>query len=412
MQINEDGEIEVTNVFHRLYEAYNAGKFNVYVMEGGSRSSKTYSIIQFWLAYAVSNIGKTKRVIVSRAVATWINGTVLNDFLNVVKAYGWYNNRNYNKTLRIYKLFDTEFWFVGLDDQQKLHGMSSDAFWINEAVESSKDDFDQIEMRCSGFGILDYNPSEEEHWIYDNVIPREDACFIHSTMLDNTFLPENSRRKILSYEPTEENFKNGTADKRKWEIYGLGKRAKIEGLIFDNWQTIHAIPEWVRKRFTGLDFGYSNDVTAISETAIHDNALYIDELCYQTHLLTKGVIDKLKEVNNGRKIWSESADPRMVQEIYNAGFNIHAVDKSDREGKGSVRAGLDKMKTMRIFITENSINAIKEFKNYTYQQDKAGKWLNEPIDDFNHIIDGSRYVVLMELLGKNYRKQNAAQFLR
>lgn len=409
MQIDENGNIEVSNVFIRLFNAYQSKEYNVFVLEGGSRSSKTYSIIQFWLAYAVENAGKPKRVLVSRAVGTWITGTVLNDFLSVVKAYGWYNNRNYNKTLKIYKLFDTEFWFVGLDDQQKLHGMTSDAFWINEAIESKKDDFDQIEMRCSGFGILDYNPTEEEgHYIYDNVLKRDDVSFIHSTMLDNPFIPENSRRKILSYEPTEENYRNGTADKRKWEIYGLGKRAKIEGLVFDRFEIIDEIPAYVSKRFTGIDFGYTNDPTAIGEVGIHDNTLYIDELCYQTRMSIGDIVRRLKEVNNGRKIISESADPRLVDEIHNSGFNIHPVEK----GKGSVEAGIEKMKTMRLCVTKRSINAIKELKNYTYQQDKNGKWLNVPVDDQNHIIDLWRYVVLMEILGRNHRKQDLSKLFR
>lgn len=394
----ENGKIQVTNVFDRLFTAYRENKYSVFVLEGGSRSSKTFSIIQFWLLYAQVNAGKPKRIIISRAVATWILGTVLNDFLLVLKAYGWYSDRAYNKTLRIYKLFDTEFWFVGLDDQQKLHGMTSDGYWVNEAIESKKDDFDQIEMRCSGFGIIDYNPSiESDHYIYDNVIPRPDAFFIHSTMLDNSFLPENSRKKILSYQPTEENYKNGTADKRKWEIYGLGKRAKIEGLVFDNWEVIDEIPGYIKKRFTGIDFGYTNDPTAIGEVAIEGNNLYCDELCYLTRMSISDIIKKLKVVNGDRKIISESADPRMVDEIYNSGFNIHPVEK----GKGSIEAGIEKMKTMKILVTRRSLNAIKELKNYTYQQDKNEKWLNIPVDDNNHFIDLVRYVVLMEVLGRN-----------
>jgi phage terminase large subunit len=399
MRIDDDGNIEVSSVFIRLYDAYKTGKYSIYVLEGGSRSTKTISIIQFLLAYAEANIGTPKRIIISRAVGTWITGTVLNDFLNVVKDYGWYNNRNYNKTLKIYKQFDTEFWFVGLDDAQKLHGMSSDGFWVNEAMESDKDDIDQLEMRCTGFGILDYNPTEEEHWIYDNVLTRSNVFFIHSTMLDNPFIPENSRLKILSYEPTEENYRSGTADKRKWEIYGLGKRAKIEGLVFENIEIVKEIPEYVTKRFTGIDFGYTHDPTAIGEVGIWGNELYIDELCYRTRMTIAEIIGTLKSVNNGRKIISESADPRLVDEIYNAGFNIHPVEK----GKGSVEAGIEKMKAMKIHVTERSINAIKEFKNYTYQQDKNGKWLNLPIDDFNHIIDLVRYVVLMQVLGKILR---------
>jgi phage terminase large subunit len=392
-----------TKVFDDLLAAYRSGKYNVFVEEGGSRSSKTHSIIQFWINYANDNRGKPKRVIVTRKKGTWVKGTVVVDFLKILKKYGLYDRKAHNKSegAGIYRLYDTEFWFMGLDDEQRIHGMGSDAFWINEAIEASKNDYDQLMQRCSGFGVLDYNPSEEDHWIYDNICKRPRTYFHHSTLLDNRLIPKNARDQILSYEPTEENYTNGTVDKRKWEIYGLGKRAKIEGLVFETIEIVPEIPIWVKERFTGIDFGYTNDPTAIGEVGIQDNTLYVDELCYRTRMNIADIIKTLKDVNNDRKIISESADPRLVDEIYHSGFNIHPVEK----GKGSVEAGIEKMKTMKICVTERSINAIKEFKNYTYQQDKNGKWLNVPIDDMNHIIDLVRYVVLMQVLGKNWKPQ-------
>jgi len=201
----------------------------------------------------------------------------------------------------------------------------------------------------------------------------------------------------MSYEPTDQNYANGTADKRKWDIYGLGLRAKIEGLIFENWELCEDIPIWVKKRFGGLDFGYTHDPTAGVEIGFYENLIYIDQHFYETHMLTGDIVRSIKARMQGLKIWSESADPRMIDEIHNAGINIHPVVK----GAGSVVAGIDIMKTRKIMITERSVNAIYEFKNYTYAQDKNGKWLNEPIDDFNHIIDATRYVCLMELLGRN-----------
>ena len=401
LEVGPDGKIRASNVFARLAKAHATGKYTVHVLEGGSRSSKTYSIIQFLLIYAQENIGNEKRVIISRAVGTWIKGTVLHDFLKILKAYGWYDKKNFNKTDKVYKLFDTEFWFVGLDDQQRLHGMTSDVFWINEAMEASKDDFDQLEQRCNEFAILDYNPSEEEHWIYDSVLKREDASYTHSTQLDNPFLPRKIRRKILGYEPTEENYRRGTADKRKWEIYGLGKRAKLEGLIYENFDVIDRIPEWIKKRYQGIDFGYTQDPTAIVEVAIHDNTVYIDEQCYKTRMLAKDIVSELKQTNNKLKIISESADPRLLDEISLAGLNIHPVEK----GQGSVIAGIDKLKGMRIVVTKRSLNAIMELKRYTYKQNKDGKYLNEPVDEYNHILDAVRYVILMEVLGKVTKKK-------
>jgi len=398
-----------TEVHDRLFAAYNENNYNVFVMEGSSRSSKTHSIIQFWIKYAFMNKGKRKRVAICRLKSTWLSATILFDFVNVLISYGLYNPKDHNKTSKIYTLFDTEFWFMGLDDAQKVHGFASDAFHINEAIEADYDDYAQLMQRCSGFAILDYNPSEEEHWIYDRILKREKTWYSHSTFRNNQFISVNAKNQILSYEPTEENYKNGTVDKRKWLIYGLGKRAKIEGLVFEDFTLVKEIPT-IATQYQGLDFGYTNDVTALENVGIWkgENSLYMDEICYKTHMTTSDIINTLKTENRNRKIWSESADPRLVNEIYVAGFNIHAVQKY----QGSVKAGIDKMKSMKLYITETSLNIIKEFKNYTYQQDKNGVWLNEPIDQWNHAIDGSRYVVMSELLGKPTPKKNLGSFLR
>lgn len=324
-----------------------------------------------------------------------------NDFQAILLDMELLSNCNINKTLKTIRLYSTTFEFVGLDDTQKLHGLTMDIFWVNEAMECHKDDFDQLEQRCARFSILDYNPSSEEHWIYDNVCSRDDCYFDHSTMLDNPFIPPNMKRKILSYEPTEYNYSQNTVDERKWKIYGLGKRAKIEGLIFKDYTLIKEVPIWVKRKWHGLDFGYSSDPTTCVEVGFLDNTLYLNEQFYATSMLTKDIINAFKPLPK-HKIWSESADPRLIDEIYNAGFNIHQVQKY----AGSVKAGIDFMNGLKICITENSLNIKKEFDNYTYQQDKNGKWLNEPVDDWNHAIDGARYVTLMELMGKRQGTTN------
>jgi phage terminase large subunit len=381
----------------RLLKASCLPQFHVFVFEGGSRSSKTYSIIQFFICYALRNSGQSNRILITRKKSTWLASTVWRDFNEILLKMNLLSACSINKTLKIITLLSTTYEFVGLDDVQKLHGLNSDVVWVNEAMECSKDDFDQMEQRCSRFMILDYNPSAEEHWIYDNVCPREDCYFDHSTMLDNPFIPDNMARKIRSYEPTEYNYSQGTVDVRKWKIYGLGQRAKIEGLIFDNWSVIKEVPIWVKERYNGLDFGYASDPTACVEVGFLKNDIYLDEQFYKTQMLTKDIISSLKTVRGPHlKIWSDSADPRLIQEIYNAGFNIHSAVK----GAGSVVAGIDYMKGRHIYVTEQSVNIIKEFKNYTYQQDKFGKWLNEPVDNYNHAIDGARYVCLNEKMGR------------
>lgn len=392
-------QIALTPVYQKLDSAYSTKRYNVFVLEGGSRSSKTYSIIQFWIKWAEINRGRQRRVIIARLKGTWLTATVLKDFIDVLKDYGLYSKSNHNKSIGagVYTLYDTEFWFLGLDDEQRIHGMRSDAFWINEAVEASFDDYSQLMQRCSGFAILDYNPSYDEHWIYDRICKRPRTRYIHSTMLDNPFIPANAKEQILSYEPTEENIKNGTSDKRKWQIYGLGKRASLEGLIFPNWNMVKEIPIWIKRRGYGNDFGFTNDPTAIVECAFENNTLWLDERCYRTQMTSRDIINEYKSLPP-MKVMSESADPRLVKEIKNAGIKIYPVIK----GPGSVNAGINVMQGYTINVTENSLNIIREIRNYTWTfDDKTGKFINEPAkgqDD--HTLDGSRYWVMGEIMGR------------
>lgn len=394
-------KIARTPVYQKLSAAYNSGHYNVYVLEGGSRSSKTHSIIQFWIEWAFNNQGKNKRVIVSRLKATWLTGTVVKDFTDILKSYGLYNKRNHNKSTGagIYTLYDTEFWFMGLDDEQRIHGMKSDAFWINEAVEASFDDYAQLMQRCNGFAILDYNPSFEEHWIYDKICKRPKTRYMHSTMLNNPMISANAKEQILSYEPTDENYANGTADDRKWKIYGLGLRAALEGIVFEygkHWDIVKEIPQWAKdKHRWGLDFGFTNDVTAIPDCHWndHSNEVWIDELCYNTRMHNRDIADILAENDlKGIRGWADSSAPKDIDEIYNMGYDIMPAEKP----QGSVISGIDIMKRHKTHITERSLNFIKEWRNYTYIQDKNGIWLNKPSEKNNHALDATRYVYFME----------------
>lgn len=397
--------IVTTKVHDRLLEAYNSKAFNVYVLEGGSRSSKTHSIIQFWIKWALLNRGRNTRVAICRLKGTWLNATVLKDFIDVLTSYGLYNPKNHNKTNKIYKLYDTEFWFLGLDDPQKVHGFKSDAFWINEAVEAGYDDYSQLMQRCLGFAILDYNPSYEEHWIYDRILKRNRTYYNHSTMFDNQFNSKNVIEQISSYEPTDENRKNGTADERKWKIYGLGQRAAIEGLIFEfdyHWDIIKEVPEYIKEKHHryGLDFGFTNDVTAIPDFYWSDatKEVWIDQLCYQTDMVNTDIGRVIKNNNlQNVKGYADCSEPKSIEEIHRMGINIHKVEKP----QGSVNLGIDIMKRHKTHITERSINFIKEWRNYTWQQDKNGKWLNVPVDKDNHGIDATRYVYFMEKAEKS-----------
>lgn len=385
-----------------VYEQLSASDKPVKVLEGGSRSSKTWSIIQYLLLnHSLCRTGI--RITIVRERLTWLKATVLKDFEEITTLYNIpvYPDINLNRPDQTYKVGGAEWSFIGLDEQQKLFGRKQTIAWINEVIGDSpntsisKQDFDQIEMRTEELMILDYNPKATVHWIYDNVVTRPDVDFIHSTMLHNPFLPDKIRRKILSYEPTEANKKAGTADETMWNIYGLGKRGDVKGLIFPNVTYVKEFPVNCRWVAYGLDFGYTNDVSALIKIGFSEGELYLDELIYEDGLTNPDLCEKMKGlgINGSSEIIADSAEPKSIAEIKRKGYKIIEAVK----GAGSVKYGIDTLKSYKINITETSLNLKVEQTNYKWKLDNAGKPTNEPIDAFNHLWDAARYAASVKI---------------
>ncbi|MDO5106036.1 PBSX family phage terminase large subunit [Capnocytophaga sp.] len=382
--------IQTTAIYSRVDNAVKDG-FTTISAQGSSRSSKTYNILIWLIVYLLQN--PNTRLSIVRATLPALKGSVFIDFKEILYKMNIFNEKSLNKSEFIYH-FPNGSWveFFSTDSEQKLRGRKRDVLYVNEANELKFIEWQQLKMRTTKFAIVDYNPSfSDDHWLCELNKDKRTHHFI-STYRDNPFLEQTIIDEIESLQ-----HKN----KSLWQVYGLGQQAMIEGLIFEKIQIVNEIPQWAKKRFLGMDFGFTQDPTAIVEVAFLDNKIYIDEICYQTKMLTSDIINVLRNYRT-YKIISESADPRLVQEIYNSGANIHAVTK----GQGSVMEGITKMLEYEICITEKSTNVIKEFKNYTYAQDKEGKFLNYPIDSFNHAMDAIRYVIIQEILGQNRKKKN------
>ena len=379
--------IQTTRVYAEIDKAVKAG-FTLISLQGSSRSSKTYNTLIWLIVYCLSNPGT--RLSIVRATRPAIVGSVFVDFKEILLRMGIFNEKSLNKSELVYT-FGNGSWieFFSCDSEQKLRGRKRDVLFVNEANELSYIEWQQLKMRTTRFAIIDYNPSfTDEHWICSVNADDRTYHFI-STYKDNPFLEQSIIDEIESLQ-----HKN----KSLWQVYGLGLQAIVEGLVFEHIYECESIPKTARKNTLVADWGYANDPTAIAEIAesYDGEDLYVDEWCYQTGMLTADIVRVLKTDKRGLMLISESADPRLVQEIYRAGINIHPVHKF----AGSIDAGLLAMHGYRrIYITKRSINAKKEFKTYTYQQDKEGKWLNKPIDANNHIIDAVRYGVL-----ERYRK--------
>lgn len=383
--------------YMRVKAAKEAG-FTTCSLQGSSRSAKTYSVVQFLCMLCYNIAGMTVSVI--RAGMPSIKRTVYRDFKDVMLSFGWWNEKSMNKSEFVYT-FPNGSWieFFSTDNEQKVRGSKRRILFVNEANELSFIEWQQLQMRTTEFSILDYNPSfSEEHWI-NQVNEEKSTYWFISTYKDNPFLEQKVIDEIESLK-----WKNPSL----WRIYGCGQRAIVEGLIFENVVVSDYIPvEARRRKWYGIDLGYTNDPTAIVMVCVYGNDMYIDEVCYQTKMLSNDIINACKDVRDTPEFICESADPRLIDEIYNAGVDIKAVQKFP----GSIKAGIMKMQQYRIHITSRSTNIRKEFNNYTWRQDKEGKWLNEPIDCYNHAIDACRYVVLQKILGAYSSGMSASDIL-
>ena len=373
-------KIQTTKVYYELDNAIKSG-YKTVSEQGSARSGKTRNTVIWLCAFLMRHPGL--RLSVVRKTLTALRGSVLIDFKEVLVKMGlWeWSKRAFNRSEFIFT-FPNGSWieFFSTDDEQKLRGRTRDICYVNEANELSELEWQQLKMRTKMFTIADYNPSfSDEHWLCQvNLDPR--TYHFITTYKDNPFLEQTIVDEIESLQ-----YKNKTL----WQVYGLGIQAVIEGLIFTNVEIIDEIPDYAKRHhWRGMDFGFSQDPTAIEDVYYYNNTLYIDEICYNTAMLTTDIIKVLKDHDGAVETISESADPRLIQEIYRGGCNVKPVVKYP----GSIMAGITKMLEYKICITKRSPNVIKEFKNYTWAQDKEGKWLNQPIDAFNHCFVGSTLI--------------------
>lgn len=377
-------KIQTTKIYSEVQGALDAG-YKIVSAQGSSRSSKTYNILIFLLAYVIQH-PKCSLSIVRKTLPA-LKGSVFRDFKEIMMdKFKLWDGRCMNKSEMVYTLPNESFIeFFSTDDEQKIRGRKRNILYCNEGNEISFLEWQQLIMRTTNFSIIDYNPSfSDEHWLCElNKDPR--TYHFISTYKDNPFLEQTIIDEIESLK-----HKN----KVLWTVYGLGQQAMAEGLVFPEYEIVDSFPEKAKQVAVGLDFGYSSDPTAIVKCGILDDRMYLDEQCYRTHMLTSEIIKELKKLR--LFVYADSADPRLIQEIANSGVIIFPADKY----KGSVMGGLFKMMEYKLCVTRRSTNYIRELKNYVYEQNKEGKFINQPIDAYNHLIDATRYYTIGKLLGK------------
>lgn len=361
------------------------------VLEGSSRSGKTWSTIDY-LVYYTSRVETGLTINIIKETYNSFKTTLYEDFKRRLPDYGISSPFDYNiKDITTFNLLGSKINLIGADKPSKYLGAGSDIFWVNEAVHVGNEIFDQSEMRCRKFFILDYNPSFEDHYIYDKVITRPDVAYLRTTFIDNPFVSDQERNKILSYDPgNKENVKNGTADEYMHQVYALGMRASPKGLIFPDWKEYKKLPDMEFYNMFVVDWG-GTDPTTLTELNINRKLkrIYLKEHIYQPQILNNKFIDKIKKINpENNEVVCDSARSDKIYELISA--DINAI--GSKKGKNSIADGLDIIKEYDVYIQQDSINAKKEFNSYKWAVDRiTGKSLNKPEDKNNHIIDPLRY---------------------
>lgn len=343
-------------------------------ISGGTSASKTVSILIWLIGYAQKSEGKIISV-VSETFPHLKRGAI-RDFQNILQSHNSWEEPRWNKTDCIYT-FETGsvIEFFSADVVGKVRGPRRDVLFINEANNISYETYTQLEVRTKELIWLDWNPVSE-FWWYSEVMGKQDVDFLTLTYRDNEALDP----LVVQALEVRKNNKNW------WKVYGEGLLGDSEGRIYTDWQQIDEVPHEARLERYGIDFGYSNDPTAIVGIYTWNNSYIFDEVCYQKGLSNKQIADIL--INSDKALCvADFAEPKSIDEMKMYGVNIIGSNK----GKGSVRQGIQYVQDKRISVTKRSVNILKEYRNYLWMTNKDGKIINEPSPIFNHAMDALRY---------------------
>jgi phage terminase large subunit len=377
--------IKTNKVFRHLEES--AAK--IVVQQGGTRSGKTYNIL-LWIIFSYCEKNSDKIITICRKTYPALRGTVMRDFLTILKEQEIYSEEHHSKTASEYRLNGNTIEFISLDMPQKIRGRKRDLLFANEANELNFEDWQQLLFRTNEKVIIDFNPSEEFHWIYDHVLNRKDVEFYQTTYRDNPFLGAEIKAEIERLKDIDENY---------WRVYGLGERGQSKSLVY-TFQTCKHIPVEAKLVSYGLDFGFSNDPTSLVKTYILGDDMYTEELIYRTGMTNQDIANEMKVLGLDRsnEIFADSAEPKSIEEIYRMGWNVKPTVK------GSINLGIDIIRRYRLHVTESSFNMIKELRNYKFIEDKNGQITNKPVDNFNHALDALRYSVVNKISNSHLGK--------
>lgn len=358
---------------------------------GGTRSGKTYSIIQLLFLQCLGEERRgdppTITSIVSESMPHLKRGAI-RDFKTILKDEGIWDEEKWSETGKTYTFSNgSVLEFFSVDNAGKVFGSARDNLFINECQHIDYEIARQLFVRTRGRIILDYNPTHH-FWAMDKVESKDNCITLHSTYRDNGFLSPEQVRDI----------EDNKSDANWWLVFGEGKEGTLDGLIYE-FETCDSLPEKTEMdhlvEIQGIDFGFTNDPTARVQVIAdpRKKILWVRQRCYRTHMQNRHIIQDLQEdgVDNRVEIYADCAEPKSIADIKEAGFNVIPCDKSAPVKSDKLKFQLQWMQGWKLYVTKDSIDLIRELRNYVWAKDKDGNPLNEPIDKFNHLLDSLRY---------------------
>jgi phage terminase large subunit len=369
------------------YQNQNDSPTRITIHYGGTRSGKTYSLLQWVIVKCLE--GKEDVVIVRKTIPS-LKRTIIKDFEDIMNAMGIWNQNDFNITDRIYEFYTgSTITFISTDNPEKLRGMKSSILWLEEANEVDSESWLQLRLRCTGPIILSLNPTiSPHHWIRSI----EGATQYFTTFRNNPYLEREVINSIKELERT---------NPKAWRVYGMGEFVTNDKAVFD-FEVCEWAPNDAEVVCIGVDFGYSSDPTAIVTLLRKDRDIWLIENCYERGMVTTEIGNRLKSIVGDTRweIWADSAEPRLIEELHRMGLNIRPVIK----GKDSINFGIGVLQSYQLHLPKACQNLVNEFYGYEWETDRFGRQLDRPTDFNNHLIDAARYGAMMRLSVKSENK--------
>ena len=381
-------------VIGALFRANTDNDARVYINQGGTSSGKTYTIMQVLIYVAILEAGSITTVVGQDLPNLKVGA--LRDTKTILAGSDWLAG--------FFDLHESEHYlrcrngsiieFKSYKDEQDAKNGKRDYLFVNEANGIQYEIYWQLAIRTRKRIWIDYNPSER-FWVHNEIKGREGAKMIISDHRGNPFLSKEEHERI-----------EGIEDKELWKVYARGLTGKLSGVIFPNFRIVDSLPErasWKVQGY-GLDFGFTNDPTALVHCIIAHGELWTDLEIYETGLTNPMIAENAKEagLTKADQIIADSAEPKSIAELRNAGLWVIPTVK----GGDSITVGIDILHRYKWNVTRRSIGMIEELQSYKWKKDRDGKKTNTPVDKFNHAIDATRYFVLMRL---NVRRAGGAK---